>query len=284
MQPIERECSYLLAGAFHRLAFVQWGTPDRPLVVCVHGLSRQGRDFDTLARSRADRYCVICPDLPGRGRSAWLPDPSLYALPSYVAALSQLLAMLDREVAWVGTSLGGLCGMALAAASGTPIRRMVLNDIGPFLPRAALERIASYVGTVPDFAGMAELEAFLRRVHATFGALTDAQWSQMAQASARRRPDGRLTLHYDPALTIPLRATPPQDTEMWTLWDAIGIPMLTLRGETSDLLLPETLARMSKRSAVHTGAGAGHAPALMDPPTIGVVRAFLDGHPAEARS
>ena len=138
MQPIERKASYLLAGAFHDLAFTEWGVRTNPLVVCVHGLSRQGRDFDVLAKALADRYCVVCPDLPGRGRSGWLPDPALYALPSYVAALSHLLCLLDRPVAWVGTSLGGLCGMALAAATGTPISRMVLNDIGPFLPRAAL--------------------------------------------------------------------------------------------------------------------------------------------------
>ena len=276
MQPIERETTYLLAGAFHRLAFVEWGSRENPVVVCVHGLSRQGRDFDVLAQALADRYCVVCPDLPGRGRSGWLPDPNLYAVPSYLVALSHLLAMLDRPVAWVGTSLGGLCGMALAAASGTPIRRMVLNDIGPFLPRAALARIAGYVGTIPDFADMAALEAFLRRVHATFGVLTDAQWAAMAQASARLRPDGRPTLHYDPALTVPLLAAPPQDTAVWPVWDAIDVPMLTLRGETSDLLVPETLARMSGKSAVHTVAGAGHAPALMDARTIGVVRDFLD--------
>ncbi len=276
MQPIERETFYLLGGAFHRLAFTQWGARDNPVVVCVHGLSRQGRDFDVLAESLADRHCVVCPDLPGRGRSGWLPAPELYAVPSYLVALSHLLALIDRPVAWVGTSLGGLCGMALAAAHATPIRRMVLNDIGPFLPRAALERIVSYVGTVPDFADMTALEAFLRKVHATFGALSDPQWAAMAQHSSRARPDGRLTLHYDPALTIPLRATPPADTEMWPVWDAIGVPMLTLRGETSDLLLPETLARMAEKSAVHTVAGAGHAPALMDASTIGVVRAFLD--------
>jgi pimeloyl-ACP methyl ester carboxylesterase len=276
MQPAERSTRYLLAGAFHTLAWTAWGDPSLPVVVCVHGLSRQGRDFDTLARALCDRYHVVCPDLPGRGRSGWLPDPSLYAPPSYVAALSHLLAQLDRPVQWVGTSLGGICGMLLAAAQGTPIRRMVLNDIGPFLPKAALERIVSYVGTIPDFADLAGLEAFLRQVHAPFGRLTDAQWSQMAAASARMGEDGRVKLHYDPALTVPLLQTPPADTDLWALWDMIHLPMLTLRGETSDLLLPETLARMQARSATHIVAGAGHAPALMDAPTIGVVARFLD--------
>ena len=277
MQPREHEAGYLLAGAFHRLAFTAWGDPASQPVICVHGLSRQGRDFDALAEALAGRYYVICPDLPGRGRSSWLPDPALYAPPNYTVALSHLLSVIGRPVDWVGTSLGGICGMLLAAAAGTPIRRMVLNDIGPFLPRAALERIAGYVGTIPDFADLAGLETFLRQVHAPFGRLTDAQWSQMAAHSARTRADGRITLHYDPAMTVPLRQTKPVDTEMWALWDAIRVPMLTIRGETSDLLLPETLARMAAKSATHTVAGAGHAPALMDAPTIAVIAKFLDG-------
>ena len=278
MELSEHAIGYLLAGCFHRLAFTAWGDPASPPVVCVHGLSRQGRDFDALAQSLASRFYVVCPDLPGRGRSSWLPDAALYAPPNYAVALSHLLSFLDRPVCWVGTSLGGICGMLLAAAPGTPIRRMVLNDIGPFLPKAALERIVSYVGTVPDFADIAGLEAFLRQVHAPFGQLTDAQWAQMAAASARTRDDGRITLHYDPAMTVPLRQTKPADTEMWGLWDAIGVPMLTLRPKTSDLLLPGTLARMSEKSATHTVADAGHAPALMDAPTIAVIAAFLDGY------
>ncbi len=276
MQPIQRRSRYLLAGAFYDMAFTEWGDPGSQTVVCVHGLSRQGRDFDALARALASRYHVICPDLPGRGRSDWLADPSLYVAQSYVAALSHLLSLIDRPVHWVGTSLGGICGMLLAAATGTPIRRMVLNDIGPFLPQAALERIAGYVGTIPDFDGLAGLEAFLRRVHAPFGRLTDAQWAQMAAFSARTRADGRVTLHYDPGLAVPLRQTPPADVEMWALWEAISVPMLTLRGESSDLLLPETLARMAEKSATHTVADAGHAPALMDRPTIKAVADFLD--------
>ncbi len=280
MQPAERETHYLLAGAFHRLAFTEWGDPGRPPVVCVHGLSRQGRDFDALAEALADRFHVICPDLPGRGRSSWLPDPALYSPPNYAVALSHLLAWIGRPVFWVGTSLGGICGMLLAAAPGTPVRRMVLNDIGPFLPKAALERIVSYVGHIPDFADAAGLEAFLRQVHAPFGQLTDAQWSQMAAHSARTREDGRVTLHYDPKMTVPLLQTPPADTDMWPLWDAIAVPMLTVRGESSDLLLRETLERMQAKSAAHTVAGAGHAPALMDAPTISVIARFLDQQPA----
>ncbi len=276
-QPRHREVGYILGGAFHRLALTAWGDPHNEPVVCVHGLSRQGRDFDTLAQALSDRFYVLCPDLPGRGRSSWLPQAALYQPLSYVQALSHLLAFIDRPVLWVGTSLGGICGMLIAAAPGTPIRRMVLNDIGPHIPKAALARIAQYVGTIPDFADMAGLEAYLRQVHAPFGELSDAQWSAMADHSARTREDGRITLHFDPAMTIPLRETPPADVDMWAFWEAIGIPMLALRGETSDLLLPETMERMAARAATHVVDRAGHAPALMDAVTIGVVRRFLEG-------
>jgi pimeloyl-ACP methyl ester carboxylesterase len=275
MPPRERAISTLLGGAFYRLAFTEWGDSGNPPVVCLHGLTRNGRDFDPLAEALSDRFHVICPDLPGRGHSEWLPDPALYQPLTYVQALAQLLAFIDRPVHWVGTSLGGICGMWIAAAPGNPIRRLVLNDIGPFLPRDALQRIADYVGTAPPFADLGELEQFLRVVHAPFGALTDAQWATMAAHSARTLPDGRLALHYDPAIAAPMRAAPVTDIDMWPLWDRISAPTLTIRGETSDLLLPETLARMAGKSATHVVAGAGHAPALMDAPTIGVLAGFL---------
>ncbi len=267
---------YLLAGRFHELALTCWGEPALPPVVCVHGLSRNARDFDVLAQALCDRFHVVCVDLPGRGRSDWLPSPELYNPVSYVAALGHVLAWVGRPVDWVGTSLGGICGMLVAAAPGAPIRRLVLNDIGPFLPKAALERIVGYVGSIPEFADLAELEAYLRQVHAPFGRLTDAQWAHMAATSARTREDGRITLHFDPALTVPLLATPPADTDMWPVWDAIRAPVLALRGATSDLLLPETLARMGERAAAHVVANAGHAPALMDAPTVSVIGEFLD--------
>jgi pimeloyl-ACP methyl ester carboxylesterase len=277
MQPRERDILYFLAGAYYRMAFTSWGDPHAPPVVCVHGLSRNARDFDVLATALAEKFHVICPDLPGRGRSAWLPDPALYQPMSYVQALSHLLASIDRPVHWVGTSLGGICGMVVAAAAGNPIHRMVLNDIGPFVPKEALERIVSYVGTMPEFADMDEAEAYFRRVHASFGNLTDTQWRHMAQHSVRPLPGGKLALHYDPALTKPLLETPPQDTQMWHFWDRITCPMLVLRGENSDLLLPETLEQMSAKAATHIVADAGHAPAMMDAETIAVVRGFLEG-------
>ena len=275
-QPRQREILYLLGGAFHRLAFTAWGNPHAHPVVCVHGLTRNGRDFDALAGALADAFYLICPDLPGRGKSAWLGDAALYQPPNYVVALAHLLAFIDRPVHWVGTSLGGICGMIAAAAAGNPIRRMVLNDIGPFIPAAAVARIGSYVGAAPVFADVGAAERYFRLVHAAFGALSDAQWRTMAEHSVRVLPEGGVGLHYDPAIATAFKGAAPQDADMWALWEAIDTPTLVLRGEDSDVLLPETLARMAGKAATHTVAGCGHAPALMDAATIAVVRAFLE--------
>ncbi len=274
---------YMLGGAFHAMAFTEWGAPDAPPVVCVHGLTRNGRDFDPLAEALASRFRVICPDLPGRGASDWLPDPSLYQPQQYGVALSHLLAVIGRPVAWVGTSLGGVCGLGIAAAPGQPITRMVMNDIGPFIPGAALRRIRDYLAIAADtpalsgFPDLAALEEHLRLIHAPFGALADAQWAHLARHSARRLPDGRLALAYDPAIGDPIRATEPEDVALWPLWAALTIPVLVVRGESSDLLLPETLEQMQARpgTQAHIVAGAGHAPALMDRPTIDVIARFL---------
>jgi pimeloyl-ACP methyl ester carboxylesterase len=277
IQPIERSISYWLAGAFYRMAYVEWGDPAAEPVLCVHGLSRTGRDFDVLAASLADQFHVICPDLPGRGLSSWLSQAALYQPTNYVVALAHLLAVIGRPVRWVGTSLGGICGMLTAASPGAPISRMVLNDIGPFVPAAALARIRDYIGQLPHFADLAEAEAYLRLVHAPFGALTNAQWRHLAETSVRTLPEGGLALHFDPALTEPILTATPQDMDLWPVWARVEIPMLALRGAESDLLLAETLQQMAEKAATHVVPDCGHAPALMDAPTIAVVRAFLEG-------
>jgi pimeloyl-ACP methyl ester carboxylesterase len=283
-QPVQVAVRYLLAGAFHRMAFVAWGDPAAPPVVCVHGLTRNGRDFDALAEALSDRFHVICPDLPGRGGSDWLADPMLYQAQHYVTALAHLLASIGRDVAWVGTSLGGICGMIAAAAPGSPINRLILNDVGPFIPAAALGRIcdsllaSSASPLMMRFPDLDAIERHLRLVHAPFGALSDAQWASLARHSARALPDGRYAMHYDPRIAEPLRDHVPVDVDMWPLWDRIRVPVLAIRGEASDLLLPETLARMRDSGAGTLEIpGAGHAPALMDPAQIAAVRRFLSG-------
>jgi pimeloyl-ACP methyl ester carboxylesterase len=271
--------AYLLNGAFRRMEYTEWGDKSRPVVVCVHGLTRTGRDFDTLAEALSDQYYLVCPDLPGRGASDWLPSGMLYQPATYVIALGHLLAKLGREVRWIGTSLGGICGMAVAAAEGTPITRMVLNDVGPFIPKVALERIRDYVAAnePPVFDDVAGVEAYLRRVHAPFGPLTDAQWAHLGRTSARTVEDGKVMLHYDPKIAEPIKVTEPADLDMWALWRP-QIPTLGIRGETSDLLEPGTLKRMAETGAeVYEVPDTGHAPALMDAPAIERIRAFLAG-------
>ncbi len=273
---------YLLAGKFHRLAFEERGNPGAPPVVCVHGLTRNLRDFDALATALADSFRVICVDLPGRGHSDWLDDPMLYQTQHYVTALAHLLAWIGREVAWVGTSLGGICGMIIAAMSGTPINRLVLNDIGPFIPGAALQRIREYMVASGDspvmrrFPDIEAIERHIRFIHAPFGPLSDAQWAELARNSARALPDGRFTMHYDPRIAEPLRGGGVADIDMWPLWDRMWMPRLVIRGETSDILLAETVARMEASGAVgYEVPLTGHAPALLDPAQIEVIRSFL---------
>lgn len=264
------------------MAFDEWGEATAPVVVCVHGLTRNGRDFDALAASLADRFRVICLDLPGRGRSDWLADPMLYQAQHYVAALAHLLAWIGTEVAWVGTSLGGICGMIIAAAAGSPITRLVLNDVGPFIPAAALARIRDYMVASRDsplmarFADIDAIDRYLRIVHASFGRLTDEQWARMAWNSARALPKGRFALHYDPRIAEPLRGHDPNDVDLWSFWDRIRVPRLVIRGATSDLLLPETFTRMAASGAETLEVPeTGHAPPLLDPAQIIAIRLFL---------
>jgi pimeloyl-ACP methyl ester carboxylesterase len=273
--------NYLLGTSFYKMAFVEFGNPAAPAVVCAHGLTRNGRDFDALAEALSDRFHVICPDLPGRGKSDWLADAAAYQPPSYVVALAHLLAQINKPVAWVGTSLGGICGMMLAAAPGTPLTRLVLNDLGPLIPAAALKRIRDYMSDAPErFASLAALEAHLRIIHAPFGKLTDAQWAHLARFSARTVLDqtgqGAFAMHYDPKIVDPIRANVPLDVDMWPLWNLISLPRLAIRGAESDLLLADTYERMLATGAEgYVVEDAGHAPALMDEASIARIRAFL---------
>ncbi|WP_270937450.1 alpha/beta fold hydrolase [Falsiroseomonas oryzae] len=271
---------YLLAGCFHGLAWTEWGPEDGPPVVCVHGLTRTGRDFDVLAKALAARgRRVLCPDLPGRGASDRLHDPQLYTPVSYVVALGHLLARLEEPVDWVGTSLGGICGMMVAAAAGHPLRRLVLNDIGSRVPSTAAERIAAYVKLPLAFEDIEALEAHLRLVHAPFGPLTDAQWRHLAESSARPLPDGRFGMHYDPGIAVPFEESATGPVDLSLVWSRVALPILLLRGAESDVLDAETAAEMAMRPGVQlvTLPGIGHAPALMDTGQIARVAEFLEG-------
>ena len=269
------------AGGFHRVAYVEWGRRANPRVlVCVHGLTRNARDFDRLAAALAGEWRVVCPDVVGRGDSDWLGDSSGYGYPQYCADMAALVAHLGvAEVDWLGTSMGGLIGMMLAARPGTPIRRLVLNDVGPFVPRAALERLRDYVGDDPRFGSMAEVEGYFRRVLAPFGPLSDEDWRHVARHGASLA-DGAYRLRYDPAIGVPLKVPVIRDVDLWALWDQVACPTLVLRGERSDLLLPETAREMKARgprAELVEVPGAGHAPALMAGEQIAAVRDWLRG-------
>lgn len=278
-----RHVACLTGGVLHRLAYREWGDPGNPrVVVCVHSLTRNSRDFAPLARALADRWRVVAPDMPGRGSSDRLPDPMLYQVPNYVANAVTLLARLDVEsVDWVGISLGGLMGMTLAAMAGTPIRRLVISDAGPVIARAALDRIAGYVGVAPAFPSREAAHAAIRAISEPFGPHTDAQWDFLIDNVLVRRDDGSYALHYDPAIGVPFRAAlaAPGDVDLWAVWDAVRVPTLVLRGERSDLLSADTAAAMTgrgPRARLVTLPGVGHAPTLVPDAQIRLVREFLE--------
>jgi pimeloyl-ACP methyl ester carboxylesterase len=279
--PTQRFVRCASPKGLHRIAYLEWGDPrNERVLVCVHGLTRCARDFDALAAALSGRYRVVCPDVAGRGASEWLADPMLYQLPQYLSDMVTLIARLDVEsVHWLGTSMGGLVGMALAAQPGTPVQKLVINDAGPVITKVSLDRIATYVGMAPLFPDIATAEKYVRAVNATFGPHSDAEWRFLTEAVVRSNADGTLRLHYDPKLAEPFRANMPEkDLELWDLWDAIGCPTLVLRGAQSDLLTRDTCGQMAGRgpkAKVVEVAGVGHAPTLMHEDQIRIVREFL---------
>ncbi|MGQ0658375.1 MAG: alpha/beta fold hydrolase [Chromatiales bacterium] len=265
---------------FHRVHYTEWGDPENSRVLlCVHGLTRNGRDFDFLAERMQDVYRIVCPDLPGRGQSDWLSDPTDYDYRVYAADMAILIARLNvPQVDWLGTSMGGLLGMVVAAAPNSPVRRFVLNDIGPAIPEAAMTRIGAYVGKDERFADLCAAEEYVRATYGPFGALTNAQWQHLARHSVKQLPDGQYALHYDPAIGQAFRRIAGEALNLWGVWDAIRCPVLVLRGEQSDVLSPEMAQEMKRRNPraeVVEVRGAGHAPPLMADDQIKLVRDWL---------
>lgn len=286
MKPRLRDVPVLGRDGFLRLAYAEWGSPKAErTVVCAHGVSRNGRDFDALAAALAEQGArVVCPDLPGRGRSDWLGTPAHYTDRAYTRAMATLMARLDVEhVDWVGTSLGGHIGMLMAAEPQSLIRRLVLNDFGARVSAVALRRIGTYLCKDWRFAAVKEAEAHLREVHAPFGQLTSAQWRHLADHSVVDDGSGALRFSYDPGIAARFAVPFMLDVVLWSLWDSIECPVLVLRGETSDLLSTATVDEMRKRGlagragrvSVFEVPGCGHAPALMDKTQIAVIGDFL---------
>jgi pimeloyl-ACP methyl ester carboxylesterase len=264
------------------LHYTLWGAQHAATVIAWHGLARTGRDMDDIAAHLASRYRVICPDTIGRGLSQWSPAPEReYCMDFYGRLAVSLVDQLGiREFSWLGTSMGGAIGIHLAAGPlKGRLRRLVLNDIGPKLGEAAVERIRNYAGKPPQFNRVGELEQYFRTVYKPFGWLSDDQWRRLTETSTRRTAEGKVTPHYDPKMVLQFTEHP-RDYDQWEAWDAIEAPTLCLRGEASDLLLPEVAEEMRSRgprAVVVTIPGCGHAPALNVPDQFALVERFLNG-------
>jgi pimeloyl-ACP methyl ester carboxylesterase len=272
--------SHYLRCAGRELHYTQWGVEHAETVIAWHGLARTGRDMDCIAAHLSQRYRVICPDTIGRGLSQWSPQPKdEYCLAFYARLATALVDQLGiAQMHWLGTSMGGAIGTAVAAGSlRGRIKRLVLNDNGPSLAPAAIARIRSYAGNPAAFDTVSELEIYFRTVYKPYGWLSDAQWRLLTETSTRRLPDGRVTPHYDPAMVTQF-VEHPSDYEQWDDWDRLDIPVLCLRGESSDLLLRETAEAMRNRgprAVVVEIPGCGHAPALNTPEQYALVERFF---------
>jgi pimeloyl-ACP methyl ester carboxylesterase len=265
---------------FHHMRYTEWGDARNPRVlICAHGLTRNGRDFDYLAERLCDAYRVVCPDVVGRGRSDWLRDPKDYTYAVYMNDMAVLLGSLHAEtVDWLGTSMGGIIGMLLAATPGSPLRKLVLNDVGSVIPKAALERIGQYVGKEPP---MDSLEAFenAMRAFSPFGELADEQWRHLTVHVVKQDPDGRWRPRYDPGIAVNFDPAMGADVDLRPYWNAVHGPVLVIRGAESDLLLAETLDEMRQRPHTETLVvpRTGHPPMLMNDAQVLAVRRFLLG-------
>lgn len=266
---------------FVQTHYTEWGAADNPnVVLCIHGLTRNSRDFDELALALRDQFRVVCVDVVGRGRSGYLLNAGQYDYPSYVSQLTGVLAHINAShVNWIGTSMGGILGMLLAATPNSPIRKMVISDVGPVIPKQALEAISSYLELTTEFESLAELEQHLRIIHSGFGDLTDQQWHHLALHSAREQA-GKWHLHYDPAIASAFGPIS-DDVDLTLVWEQVHCPVLVLRGAQSTLLTASLAKRMAQRPnvTVQEFADVGHAPMMMSTDQIEFVRQFLKTEP-----
>eukprot|EP00013_Stygamoeba_regulata_P004532 CAMPEP_0177644086 /NCGR_PEP_ID=MMETSP0447-20121125/8492_1 /TAXON_ID=0 /ORGANISM="Stygamoeba regulata, Strain BSH-02190019" /LENGTH=303 /DNA_ID=CAMNT_0019146407 /DNA_START=142 /DNA_END=1050 /DNA_ORIENTATION=+ len=293
VEPAPGQVRCLAADQFYRMSFVEWrpelaSAADRSesTVFAVHGLTRNGRDFDALAKHLSSHgRRVICPDVVGRGQSEWLHSKSLYQLPTYASAMASLHAATcatDEQVDWVGTSMGGVIGLVLASLPGSPVRRLVLNDVGPLVSKEGLSRLGQYCGKEGSFGSLVDVEVYLRSIYKPFGDLSDAQWAHLAKHTCRlaneveaatargSSTDGsaqpRYVMRYDPGIAQCFQGAV-QDVDLWAMWERVRCPVLVIRGEFSDVLSRETVEEMRHRRPDDAGSfelyevkGVGHAP------------------------
>ena len=285
MQCIQKSVQCLSPAGLHRMAYKEWGDPkNQNVLICVHGVTRVSDDFDVLALALMDKYRIICPDIVGRGKSDWLPNPQLYQIPQYVSDMVTLLARLDVEtVDWLGTSMGGLIGMGLAAMPKNPIRKLILNDVGPALNFDAIVRIGEFIGQDVRFDTFDEAAAYIRAVSLSFGPHSEAQWHKLASDVLKQNKEGKWIRHYDLSLSIPVKAITPElaaagQAMLWTAYDAVKCKTLLVRGSESDLLTKEAAQEMTTCGPCATLieiAGVGHAPTFVQPEQIEIAKKFL---------
>lgn len=264
---------------FHSLAYTEWGEASfNHKAICVHGLTRNGRDFDWLAEKLQSHINVFCPDIVGRGKSDRLKDPTFYSYAQYMADTTALIARMEcKALDWIGTSMGGILGIYMAAQPQSPIRHLVINDVGPFIPLNALKRIADYVSMPLEFSNLDQLERHIRNIYAPFGIHEDKDWKKLAAASAFTLPNGKLTLSHDVGISKNFLALK-EDVDFWTVYDQIKCPTLVLRGAQSDVLSKEVALQMTQRgpkAKLIEFADVGHAPALINNEQIEAVRSFI---------
>ena len=277
----------LSPAGLHSMAYKEWGDAHNPnVLVCVHGLTRVSGDFDSLARNLCDTYRVVCPDVVGRGRSSWLRDPRYYVVPQYVSDMVALLARLDAEtVDWFGTSMGGLIGMGLASLPDNPVRKLLLNDVGPVLNPVALARIGDYLGRPVSFATFDEAAQYVMAISITFGPHSEGEWRKLAEDVLKQDKEGKWILHYDAGMAAPFKAVTPESAQrdaavLAATYDAIRCETLVVRGAESDLLTAEVAQSMTQRgpkARLVELPGVGHAPTFVHENQIAIAREFFVG-------
>ncbi len=280
MKPRHKYIKCLASSGFHDIHYVEWGSPQsEKTAICVHGFSRNGRDFDYLAKDLAEKgYRVICPDMPGRNKSDWQPNLADYNVPRHMSEIMMLIARLDVEsVDWIGTSMGGIIGMGLASFENTPIRNLVINDVGPFIPAPPLSRIKQYLSLMPEFKTYESARKYLQQLLQPFGISMAEQLDHMAEHSFNKNEYGHYVLNYDPKIVDCFQD---EETNLWYIWETITCPTLVLRGADSEVLTKDTVEKMLERDGVDfvQFSGAAHAPALMDQEQIDTIVKWLEAH------
>ena len=279
-EPVSQFFTFLNQKQSCKIHYLDWGASNLPILICAHGLTRNARDFDFLARSISDQFRVIAIDFPGRGLSDWLDDKTNYSMPLYLNVIESLLNELDiNSFNWLGTSMGGLIGIILATQKSNTLKRLIINDVGPEIPTSAVDRISDYLSTVDSFDSQKEFEGHIRQIYAPFGKLTDQQWRHLAEHSQRIDSKGKLASNYDPDIAIPFKQALSMKADLWGYWQAISTPVYLLHGINSDILNTAILAKMKQLQPGLKSRSierVGHAPALMNESQIQLVRDWLN--------